>query len=143
MSSREIVEAVREEFPKFSPAALSLARRPSETGVTFVPRAAEIIERTMGLTARHTGRSENRRKSIRFEARLAPDAAQRVKNEMTRRGVTAQELVEALLLTWVAWAEKEPVPTGKVENGSKGEAVAESGFASENTTKIEGGQTND
>lgn len=139
MSSREIVKAVREEFPKFSPAALSLARRPDETGVTFVKRAAEIVERIQGRTGPQDAKKENRKKSISFFCRLAPAPAQRVKNEITRRGTSQQALIEALLLAWACWSEKEPLPTGKVENGSKGEAVRP-GFASKNTTKMNGGQ---
>lgn len=135
MSSREIVEAVREEFPKFSPAALSLARRPAQTGVTFVPRAAEIVQRIQGRTAPHKAQKGNRKKSISFFCRLAPAAAWRVKNEITRRGTSQQALIEALLLEWADWSAKEPLTTWHVENGSKGEAVKAS-FTSDNTTRI-------
>lgn len=136
------MEAVREEFPKFSKAALSLARRPDETGVTFVPRAAEIIEAVQGRTAPQGATSGNRRKSISFFCRLTPAAAGRVKREITRRGTSQQALIEGLLLAWADWSEKEPLATWHVENGSKGEAVG-TGFASNTTTKTNGGQTND
>ena len=65
MTSSEIVEAVRVEYPKFSKAAWSLARRPDETGVTFVPKAAEIIDRVQGRTSTQAGRKGSRKKSIR------------------------------------------------------------------------------
>ena len=142
MSSAEIVEAVREEFPKFSKAALSLASRPDETGVTFVRRAAEFVELVQGRTGPHGATISKRKKSISFFCRLAPAAAGRVKREITRRGISQQALIEGLLLAWAEWSEKEPLATWHVENGSKGEAVG-TGFASENTTNFEGGQTND
>lgn len=134
MSSREIVEAVREEFPKFSKAAYSLANRPDETGVTFVRRAAEIIERVQGRTTAQKAQKGKRKKSISFFCRLAPAAACRVKNEITRRGTSQQALIEALLIEWADWSAKEPLTTWHVANGSKGEAVA-TGFASENITE--------
>lgn len=142
MSSAEIVEAVREEFPKFSKAALSLASRPDETGVTFVRRAAEIVERVHGRTGPQGATFTKRKKSISFFCRMAPAAAWRVKREITRRGTSQQALIEGLLLAWAEWSEKEPLATWHVENGSKGEAVG-TGFTSENITNFEGGQTND
>lgn len=142
MKSLEIVEAVREEFPKFSKAALSLARRPDETGVTFVRRAAEIVERVHGRTGPHGATIAKRKKSISFFCRMAPAAAGRVKREITRRGTSQQALIEGLLLAWAEWSEKEPLTTWHVENGSKGEAVG-TGFTSENITNFKGGQTND
>lgn len=132
MNRKEVVEAVRREFPKFSPTALSLATRPTETGVTFVRRAAEIVEATGGAESLQKAREGRRRKNIAFRCRLSPADAGRVKNEMARRGVNQQNLLEALLVEWAAWSENEPLPVCKTGNGSKGEAVSAS-FTSENT----------
>lgn len=120
MNRKEIVEAVRREFPKFSPTALSLGLRPSETGIAFVRRAAEIIVATGGLESRQKTREDSRTKNVSFRCRLAPGDAGRVKNEMTRHGVNQQNLLEALLVEWAAWSENEPLPVGKTGNGSKG-----------------------
>ena len=142
MTSREIVHAVKVEFPKFSPAALSLARRPQETGVTFVQRAAEIVQTLEGSERAQEARKEFRRKSIKFHCRLSPVDARSVKNEMARRGVgTVQELLEALLLEWAEWSKKEPIPVSKTGSGSEVGADAEASPASENTTNDVGGQT--
>ena len=137
MRTKEIVEAVREEYPKFSPAALSLARRPLETGVTFVPGSAEIIEALGGPVSPYKRREERRVKCIGFRARLKPADAQRVKNEMARRGVTAQQLVEALLLAWADWSEKEPSTVGKTAGGS-GDGIKADSTPKDNT---KGGKT--
>ena len=115
MKSLEIVEAVREEFPKFSKAALSLARRPDETGVTFVRRAAEIVEGLQGRTGPQGATIAKRKKSISFFCRLAPAAAQRVKREITRRGISQQALIEGLLLAWAEWSEKDPLGATNAE----------------------------
>ncbi len=139
MSSREIVEAVREEFPKFSSAALSLARRPEETGVTFVARAAEIVDRIQGRTGAQDAKNGKRVKSISFFCRMTPAAAGRVKKEITRRGLKTQDLIEGLLIAWANWSETEPLTKWEIVNGSKGEAVRP-GFASEDTTTDKGGQ---
>jgi len=137
--SSEIVRAVRAEFPKFSKAALSLGRRPDETGVQFVPRAAEIIEAVEGRTKPHKRFSENRRKSISFRCRLSPMAAHEVKLQMFRRGVNQQDLIEALLVEWAEWSKKEPL-TAATDSGSKGGNKYENAPASENNKTKEENQ---
>lgn len=137
MRTTEIVKAVKARYPKFSPAALSLARRPHDTGVTFVPGAAAIIKALGGPVGPHKRREEHRVKSISFRGRLTPADAQRVKNEMARRGVTAQQLIEALLLAWVDWSEKEPSTVGKTAGGS-GDGIKADSTPKDNT---KGGKT--
>ena len=141
MSTREIVEAVKVEYPKFSSAALSLASRSYDTGVTFVPRAREIVEAVQRATSPTRARKPFRRKSVEFKCRLAPANAQAVKNEMTRRGVvTVRDLLEALLLEWAEWSKKEPLPVVRPENGSEVGAGADASPASKSITNVNGGQ---
>lgn len=135
MSSREIVNAVRACYPKFSKAALSLARRSAETGVTFTARAAEIVASVEGSQRPQEKRKEYRRKSINFRCRLSPVDAGLVKHEMTRRGANQQDLLEALLVEWARWSEKEPLPVGKTENGSGGGDDGQPAPSSEDITK--------
>lgn len=144
MNRKEIVQAVKVEFPKFSPTALSLATRPTQTGVTFVQRAAEIAASAEGLAVDGAvsppkKREEKRKKDIAFRCRLSRGAARRVKNEMSRRSLSQQDLVEALLLAWCEWAEKEPLTTWQIVNGSKG-GMVEADSTSENITNGNGGQ---
>lgn len=117
---QETVEAVKEVFPKFSPAALSLAQNSANTGVQLVPRAKEIADGVCGSVARYKRRSENRVKSVPFRCRMCLTDALRVKHELEKRELTQQDLLEALLLEWVAWAEKEPLTVCKTDNGSEG-----------------------
>lgn len=134
---------VKGEYPKFSRAALSLASRSYETGVTLTPRARELKNAAERATTPHKRTLPKRVKSIKFQCRMRETDARRVKNEMARHGLeTTQELLEMLLLEWVEKAEKEPLATWHVANGSKGEAVG-TGFASNLTTETNGGQTND
>ena len=137
MSTREIVEAVKVEYPKFSSAALSLASRSCDTGVTFVPRAREIVEAVQRATNPTRARKPFRKKSVEFKCRLAPTNAQAVKNEMTRRGVgTVQDLLEALLLEWAEWSKKEPLTAG-TDSDSKGGNNSESAPASKDNKEKE------
>lgn len=124
-----IVSAVKEEYPKFSRAALSLASREYETGVTFTPRAREIKDAIIRDTTPHKRRKDNRKKSIAFRCRLSPNDARRVKNAMEAEGIIMQDLLESLLLQWVK--EKEPLPVCKTEERQEDETER---FPSENTT---------
>lgn len=98
---RETVEAVREVYPKFSPACLSLASRTYETGVMLTPRAKTIALSVNGSVRLSRRLSGNRKKSVSFRCRLSPKAAEIVKQEITARGLSQQELLEGLLLQWV------------------------------------------
>ena len=100
-------------------------------------KAREIIEALGGPVSPYKRREERRVKCIGFRARLKPADAQRVKNEMTRRGVTAQQLVEALLLAWADWSEKEPSTVGKTAGGS-GDGIKADSTPKDNT---KGGKT--
>lgn len=118
-----IVETVKAEYPKFSKAALSLASRSYETGVTFTPRARELKETAERATAPNTRRKPRRAKSIHFMCRLAEIDAQRVKREMARRELdSVQDLLEGLLLQWVGISEREPggaTNTDRLQGGSE------------------------
>ena len=118
---QETVEAVKVIFPKFSPAALSLAQNSVNTGVQLVPRAKEIADGVCGSVTRCERRKENRVKTVAFRCRLCLTDADDVKHEMARRGVqTQQELLEALLLEWAKWSKSEPPTVSKTANGSEG-----------------------
>ena len=123
-----IVETVKAEYPKFSKAALSLASRSYETGVTFTPRARELKDAAERATTPHRRRRGSRRKSIAFRCRLSPADASRVKRAMEAEGLIMQDLLETLLMEWVK--EQEPLPGVATEERQEIEAVRP-GFASE------------
>ena len=133
---QETVEAVKAVFPKFSPAALSLAQNSAKSGVQLVPRAREIADSVLGSERPYKTFSENRVKSVPFRCRMCLTDAQFVKHEMARRGVkTQQELLEALLMEWAKWSEKEPLTVSKTGNGSEG-GMVEADSTSENITIV-------
>lgn len=141
MSSREIIEAVKVAYPKFSKTALSLGSRSYDTGVMFTPKAAGIIEAVQGHQRPQEGRREFRRKSIDFHCRLSPEDARRVKREMARREIdSAQDLLEGLLLQWAGISEKEPSPMDQIGNGPEGEADARPASPPMVTQNDKGGQ---
>ena len=110
---QETVNAVKEAYPKFSAACLSLAMRSYETGVQMTPRAQAIAN---SVSTTYKRKSEKRVKSIRFACRLAPALACDVKNEMKTQGLSAQELLERLLSQWL----KESRSTAGTDGTAKG-----------------------
>lgn len=129
---QEAVCAVREVYPKFSPACLSLASRTSETGVMLTPRARNIVFSINGAVRLSKAVSGNRVKNVSFRCRLSPKAAEIVKHEMRARGMTQQELLEELLLQW---AEKSRSTAGTEERQEVGNNL-QSVSTSEDNTEI-------
>ena len=134
---QEVVKAVRTEYPKFSPACLSLSMRTYETGVQMTPRAKTLAEAVQGHQRLSKRFSENRAKNISFRCRMCLTDAELVKHKMEAEGVSQQELIERLLLEW---AKKEPSPVVETGNGLEVGADAEASPSSENITDCEGGQ---
>lgn len=130
---QEVVKAVRTEYPKFSPACLSLSMRTYETGVQMTPRAKTLAEAVQGHQRLSKRFSENRAKSISFRCRMCLTDAELVKHKMEAVGVSQQELIERLLLEWV---KKEPLPVVETGNGMEDGCHS----ASEDTTNDKGGQ---
>ena len=108
---QEVVTEVRKVYPKFSPACLSLSMRTYETGVQMTPRANAIAVSVQAHRKPLKRKKDNRVKSISFRCRLAPNIAQLVKDEMTKRGFSQQQLIESLLLAWLFNLEKESRPS--------------------------------
>jgi hypothetical protein len=139
--SQVIVMTVKGEYPKFSRAALSLASRSYETGVTLTPRARELKNAAERATTPHKRTLPKRVKSIKFQCRMRENDARRVKNEMARHGLeTTQELLETLLLEWVEKAEKDPLGATNAERVKGEEKISKCPLPSENITNETGGQ---
>ena len=124
---QEVVTEVRKDYPKFSPACLSLSMRTYETGVQMTPRANAIAVSVQAHRKPLRRKKDNRVKSISFRCRLSPVAAEIVKNEMARRGLSQQKLLETLLMEWAK--ESRPSLADDERQGVER-------FTSENITKI-------
>lgn len=99
---QKTVAAVKEDYPKFSPACLSLAMRSYETGVTLTARARQIALGVEGSERIRRRFCENRVKCVSFRCRLSPRAAEIVKDEMVLHGFKSQqEFLESLIISWV------------------------------------------
>ena len=129
---QEAVKAVRVEYPKFSPACLSLASRTSETGVMLTPRAKTIVCSVNGSVRLSKAVSGNRRKNVSFRCRLCLTQAESVKQRMRDEGLTQQELLEELLLRWL---NEKRSPAGTEERKEDGNNL-QSVSTSENNTNI-------
>ena len=106
---QEVVKAVNRDYPKFSPACLSLSMRTYETGVQMTPRAKKIAESVQGAETLCKRFSENRVKSISFRCRLSHTDAEIVKHKMMlEERDSVQDLLEELLMEWA----KKPLPGG-------------------------------
>lgn len=105
MTNREIADRIAIDYPKHSKAALSLALRSSETGVRLTPKAERIYLECKGFVRK----TENRKKCVRFSARLSDETAAAVMEAMQREGYsTVQALIEALLLDWLKTKNSAP-----------------------------------
>lgn len=117
---QEVVKAVRVEYPKFSPACLSLSMRTYETGVQMTARAKNLAEAVQGSERLCKARGDNRVKTISFRCRMTPKAAEIVKHEMKARGyASVQEWLEEIILEWV---KSEPPGATNTERLKEGEA---------------------
>lgn len=129
---QEAVKAVRVEYPKFSPACLSLASRTSETGVQLTPRAKSIVLSVNGSVRLSNAVCGNRKKNVSFRCRLCLTQAESVKQRMRDEGLTQQELLEELLLRWL---NENRSPAGTEERKEDGNNL-QSVSTSENNTNI-------
>ena len=91
----QIAAKIREEFPKCSRAAYSMAVRTNETGVMLCPRAREIRAEYL----KQTRKKENRRFSFRVYGRIPDELAVRVLTKL--KGGSVQDLLLMLLTEWV------------------------------------------
>lgn len=98
----EVVEALREEYPKACKASVSMALHTQDYGVRFCARAQEIYD---AVTQRKP-RTPHRVKPIRLQCRLTESTAQRVKQALERNGIASmQTFLESLVLAWLAQSE--------------------------------------
>lgn len=97
-TDRAIAEAIRQEFPKHSRAAYSMAKRTSETGGMLCPRAKEIAD----LYLAKKRKPENRTMKNRIYGRLPDELQKRVTEKMARENISSmQDLLVKLLTEWV------------------------------------------
>ncbi len=98
----EVVEALRDEFPKANKSAVCMALHTNEYGVRFCARAQEIYDEIV----HQKPRTDKRAKPIRLQCRLTESTAQRVKQALERCGVSSmQTFLESLVLAWLAQNE--------------------------------------
>lgn len=98
----EVVEALRDEFPKANKSTVCMALHTNDYGVKFCNRAQEIYDEIVHQKPR-TGK---RTKPIRLQCRLTENTAQRVKQALERNGIASmQTFLESLVLAWLAQSE--------------------------------------
>lgn len=105
MSNRkDIVEAIKAEFPKHNKAAYSMATRTAETGVELCKRAKEIED----LICRQISpKKDNHRLRYSLRVRVTKDRYERVKQliEQDGRFPTVQAWLDWWVFVWVRGKE--------------------------------------
>ena len=129
---QQTVEAFKAAYPKFSPACLSLSCRTHETGVTMTAKAMKLADGVERTRTPYRTRKENRKKNVNFRCRLAQNVAEIVKDEMRKKGVNQQELLEGLL---TEWAEKSRSAAGTGERQEVGNNLERVSTSENNTNK--------
>lgn len=95
---REIVEAVRVEFPKFDKSCCSHALNTEKTGVQLCPRAEELAAPWL-QKGQKRDKHRDKGKYTRWEFSLRKDVSGAFNALMERRGYsTKQAFMEALVL---------------------------------------------
>lgn len=94
----EVVEALRDEFPKANKGTVCMALHTADYGVKFCNRAQAIYDEVV----HQKPRKPNRVKPIRLQCRLTESTAQRVKQALTANGIASmQTFLEMLILAWL------------------------------------------
>mgnify|MGYP002769661285 CR=1 FL=1 len=131
----EVVEALRDEFPKANKSAVCMALHTNDYGVKFCARAQEIYD----AVTQQKPRRPRRVKPIRLQCRLTESTAQRVKQALERNGIASmQTFLESLVLAWLAqcecsttWAQNESAAGGDDTD----DAYRKNNLASNSTAK--------
>ncbi len=97
---KRTVKAIREEFPKHSPAALSLAHNTAQTGVMLCPRAA-AIEKAVAGTEKAAGKPAAA-KQYKLTVRLAKPVKRELNAAMKALGCsTVQAAIEEAIRLYI------------------------------------------
>lgn len=114
----EVVEALRDEFPKANKGTVCMALHTNDYGVKFCARAQEIYD----AVTQQKPRRPRRVKPIRLQCRLTESTAQRVKQALERNGIASmQTFLESLVLAWLAQSESSTTWAEKGESAAGGD----------------------
>ena len=110
----QTVKAIKAEFPKHSPAALSLAHNTESTGVMLCPRAAEI-ERAV-LEMQKPPRKAAKPNQYKLTVRLSKSVKRKLSDAMKKHGhSTVQAAIEDAVRLYI---QKAATGNGTPDSGS-------------------------
>lgn len=111
ISSRDLIEVMRTEFPKFGKPTLSMVDNPADYGVRLLEEAEALIASAFGPEfekAPAPRRTPARRKPCRLCVYLPESQHARVKHFMEReKYATVQDLLSDLVRSWLSACENE------------------------------------
>lgn len=104
-TTREIASELKPAFPSISAAAVSLAMRPTKTGVTFLGACNKLLSVVTGIAR---PRRDNRRCPVRIQARLTKaDAAAFNKARKVMGHKTVNDALVYALRWYIAEAKRK------------------------------------
>lgn len=104
ISGAELARRMKPAFPAISKAAISLAMRPSETGVTFTPSANKTVAAVTGYAR---PRQERRRCPVRIQGRITEAQARAFNAARAAMGhTTINDALVYALTQYIAEAKK-------------------------------------
>ena len=108
MQGKEIVRAVRVEFPGFDHALYSKALRPERYGIRLIDRAQAIADALNGQAVQKPRKRDRRSKANKYTWRAGNALKQRLQTAKKARGIlTDQEAITLAVLAWVEGSERD------------------------------------
>lgn len=98
LTTQELAQKLKRQYPRMSRGVVSYAERPSESGVTYTREAAALVREWTGFEKAR--KADNRRCPIRVQARIT-EAERRALNNARR--VMGHETVNDALVYALRW----------------------------------------
>lgn len=118
ISGAELARRMKPAFPAISKAAVSLAMRPAETGVTFTPSANKTVAVVTGYAR---PRQEKRRCPVRIQARVTEAQARAFNAARAAMGhATVNDALVYALMQYIAEAKKKAAANSATVRDGKG-----------------------
>lgn len=118
LSVRDVATQLKPQFPRISPAGVSFAENPGESGLTYTLQAAAVLKSIVGA---EKPRLERRKCPIQIQARLTDAEARELRAARVIMGhVTINEATRYALTLYIRAARRKAAGTaGTVADGKQ------------------------
>ena len=102
LDRKEVIQALREEFPGFDKTLLSKVENPDKYGVRLLNRGEQILEENFSNTAPAVRKVEKRKRPSRIQFRLTVKEFETLQRAFRQAGFeTMQQGMAALVAAWL------------------------------------------